>query len=200
RSLYFVGVQEPFFFYLDPHCTRPAARLLGGAGAGAPGSPPGLLSAADLDTYHTRRLRRLHVRDMDPSMLVGFLLRDRADFDSWKQQLSAGAAQHRSIVHLAEREPPQSQSQSQAQGQGRDSGHGAEERTGTGTGQGAAAPNGRGGVREEAVDEVEVLSDDDDDDEADDGFVGGGLFHCGDHFDAAAFDMISTQPDLTKPT
>ncbi|KAL3469033.1 hypothetical protein BJX99DRAFT_242266 [Aspergillus californicus] len=79
-SHYFVGVQGPHFFYLDPHSTRPTVRHCG---------PPEnhKYSEADVDTYHTRRLRRLHIKDMDPSMLIGFLIKDENDWNDWKTRV-----------------------------------------------------------------------------------------------------------------
>lgn len=41
----------------------------------------------EVDTYHTRRLRRIHIKDMDPSMLIGFLIRDEADWADWKERV-----------------------------------------------------------------------------------------------------------------
>ncbi|KAL2841253.1 hypothetical protein BJY01DRAFT_14370 [Aspergillus pseudoustus] len=77
-SHYFVGVQGSHFFYLDPHTTRPATRhvLTGDQ-----------YTKDEIDTYHTRRLRRLHIQDMDPSMLIGFLIKDERDWDDWKDRV-----------------------------------------------------------------------------------------------------------------
>lgn len=57
----------------------------------------------DLDSYHTRRLRRLHVKDMDPSMLIAFLIRDEADWRSWRNAISQ--MQGKAVVHVADTEP-----------------------------------------------------------------------------------------------
>lgn len=43
----------------------------------------------ELDTYHTRRLRRIHVKDMDPSMLIGFLIKDEDDWVDWKTRIAS---------------------------------------------------------------------------------------------------------------
>lgn len=51
----------------------------------------------EIETYHTRRLRRIHIRDMDPSMLIGFIIKDREDWAHWKSGVSA---QEKPIVHV----------------------------------------------------------------------------------------------------
>ncbi|KAL4911827.1 hypothetical protein BDW62DRAFT_216968 [Aspergillus aurantiobrunneus] len=78
-SHYFIGVQGSHFFYLDPHNTRPAPTF----------SKSGSLTQDDIDTYHTRRLRRLHIQDMDPSMLIGFLIKDETDWEDWKARVTS---------------------------------------------------------------------------------------------------------------
>ncbi|PWY65027.1 hypothetical protein BO70DRAFT_324980 [Aspergillus heteromorphus CBS 117.55] len=88
-SHYFVGTQGSSLFYLDPHNTRPAIpeREL---------SEP--YSAVNIDSYHTRRLRRIHVKDMDPSMLIGFLIRNEEDWLDWITRVRA--VEGRPIIHV----------------------------------------------------------------------------------------------------
>ncbi|KAL1995358.1 hypothetical protein VTN49DRAFT_1545 [Thermomyces lanuginosus] len=94
QSHYFVGVQNEHFFYLDPHHTRPAL----------PRRDDGESYTQDeLDSYHTRRLRRLHVDDMDPSMLIGFLIMNETDWEDWKQRVSSSPG--KPIVHIFPNEP-----------------------------------------------------------------------------------------------
>lgn len=88
-SHYFVGVQDSHLFYLDPHLTRPALPCRG---------VEELYTQDELDSYHTGRLRRIHIKDMDPSMLIGFLIRDEADWTDWKQRLASTPGQP--IVHI----------------------------------------------------------------------------------------------------
>lgn len=52
----------------------------------------------ELDTYHTRRLRRIHIKDMDPSMLIGFLIKDDADWADWKERVRSTPG--KPIVHI----------------------------------------------------------------------------------------------------
>ncbi|KAB8245266.1 putative cysteine protease atg4 [Aspergillus flavus] len=88
-SHYFIGTQGPYFFYLDPHTTRPAV----------PYSIDGrLLSKTEISTYHTRRLRRIHIQDMDPSMLIGFLVRNEDDWEDWKGRV--GSVVGKQIIHV----------------------------------------------------------------------------------------------------
>ncbi|KAL1303167.1 hypothetical protein AAFC00_006594 [Neodothiora populina] len=96
-SHYFIGVQGSRYFYLDPHFTRP----------GMPLSP----SEADMATCHTRRIRALHVTQMDPSMLLGFLIRDEADWKSWREAITTRLApvvqggKSSCVVHVHDTEP-----------------------------------------------------------------------------------------------
>ena len=90
-SHYFIGVQDSDFFYLDPHQTRPALPYHDRVDE---------YSDADISSCHTRRLRRLNIQDMDPSMLIGFLIRDEEDWNTWSaavQQVPGKA-----IIHVAD--------------------------------------------------------------------------------------------------
>ncbi|KAL1958479.1 hypothetical protein VTO42DRAFT_4343 [Malbranchea cinnamomea] len=93
-SHYFIGVQGEYFFYLDPHHTRPAFPY---------DAWKTTLETDKLNTYHTRRLRRIHVREMDPSMLIGFLIRDEEDWRNWKERVRSGA--FKPIIHIFDQEP-----------------------------------------------------------------------------------------------
>ncbi|KAG8529264.1 uncharacterized protein KY384_005899 [Bacidia gigantensis] len=93
-SHYFFAHQGDQIFYLDPHFTRPALpfRL-----------DPARYTAEEVESSHTRRLRRLHLKDMDPSMLLGFLIRDRTDWDRWREALKTLPS--KPVVHIADKEP-----------------------------------------------------------------------------------------------
>lgn len=88
-SHYFIGHQGDSFFYLDPHSTRPAL--------------PQQLSTEDIETCHTRRVRRLGIAEMDPSMLLGFLIRSKEDFEEWKKAVSE--TEGKAIIHVHDKEP-----------------------------------------------------------------------------------------------
>ncbi|KAE8349065.1 putative cysteine protease atg4 [Aspergillus coremiiformis] len=88
-SYYFIGTQGSYLFYLDPHSTRPAS----------PYNVAGeSLSREEINTYHTRRLRRIHMQDMDPSMLIGFLVRNEDDWEDWKRRIALTAG--KPIIHV----------------------------------------------------------------------------------------------------
>lgn len=75
-SHYFVGVQGDYFFYLDPHFTRTGIKHH---------ENPADMTQEEVDSCHTRRLRRLHVKEMDPSMLLAFLIRDEDEWKAWRR-------------------------------------------------------------------------------------------------------------------
>ncbi|EHA50011.1 cysteine protease ATG4 [Pyricularia oryzae 70-15] len=99
-SHYFVGAQRSdedqgsYLFYLDPHHTRPALPFH---------EDPQLYTPSDVDSCHTRRLRRLHIREMDPSMLIGFLILDEENWHAWKS--SVKHVQGKSIITVSEHDP-----------------------------------------------------------------------------------------------
>ena len=93
-SHYFFGIQGDQFFYLDPHVTRPALRFH---------TNPSDYTQEELDSCHTRRLRRLPLKDMDPSMLIAFLIKDEEDWSSWRRAI--GTPLGKPVVHVADEEP-----------------------------------------------------------------------------------------------
>lgn len=88
-SHYFVGVQDSHLFFLDPHCTRPTLPSR---------RPDEAYTPEELDTYHTRRLRRINIKDMDPSMLIGFLIKDEIDWTDWKERVQSTPG--KPIIHI----------------------------------------------------------------------------------------------------
>lgn len=88
-SHYFIGHQGEQFFYLDPHSTR----------ALLPQQP----SLEDVETCHTRRVRRLKLTEMDPSMLLGFLIHSKEEFEEWRKAVSE--TEGKAIIHVHDREP-----------------------------------------------------------------------------------------------
>ncbi|RFN46437.1 cysteine protease atg4 [Fusarium flagelliforme] len=91
-SHYFIGAQGSFLFYLDPHHTRPALPYH---------EDPAEYTSEEIDSCHTPRLRRIHVREMDPSMLIGFLIQNEDDWQELKRRVKH--VQGKSIIHIAER-------------------------------------------------------------------------------------------------
>lgn len=94
-SHYFFAIQGDHFFYLDPHFTRPALPFYSNIGD---------YTVEEIDSCHTRRLRRLPLKDMDPSMLIAFLIKDDDDWRSWRQGIAKASG--KSVVHVADTEPP----------------------------------------------------------------------------------------------
>ncbi|ACO65690.1 predicted protein, partial [Micromonas commoda] len=77
-SLYFVGAQDEELFYLDPHTVQlavPLEQIWGCAQTGSPESGP-----FPTETYHCRSVLHMNARELDPSMVLGFYCRTRADF------------------------------------------------------------------------------------------------------------------------
>lgn len=94
-SHYFVGVHNDTFFYLDPHETRPALPYH---------ATPSEYTAEEIATCHTRRLRGLDIKEMDPSMLMSFLIRDEADWEDFKKRINE--VRGKKIVNIYPKEPP----------------------------------------------------------------------------------------------
>lgn len=133
-SHYFVATQANSFFYLDPHSTRPglpyrahthpqaaASTALASSTTStsssttvipspneavysnqASGKSP--YSLDEISSCHTRRIRRLQIREMDPSMLLAFLITSRDDYNAWKEGVRS--VQGKSVVHIQDQEPP----------------------------------------------------------------------------------------------
>lgn len=57
----------------------------------------------EVDSCHTRRLRKLSLTDMDPSMLIAFLIRDESDWLDWRQRIKD--VNGKPIIHVADTEP-----------------------------------------------------------------------------------------------
>jgi cysteine protease ATG4 len=104
-SHYFVGTQGSDFFYLDPHQTQPALPLHEDAND---------YTDEEIGSCHTRRLRRINVEEMDPSMLIGFLIRDEVDWHRWRESVREFPG--KAIIHVADKEPPQSGSSIEREG------------------------------------------------------------------------------------
>ena len=93
-SHYFFGIQDDQYFYLDPHVTRPALQYH---------LDPTDLTDEEVDSCHTRRLRRLPLKDMDPSMLLAFFIKDEGNWRSWRSAVSQTSG--KPVVHVADEEP-----------------------------------------------------------------------------------------------
>jgi len=94
-SHYFIGIQNDTFFYLDPHETRPALPYHENASE---------YTVEEVGTCHTRRLRGLDIKDVDPSMLMGFLIRNESDWEDFKRRVNE--VRGKKIVNVYAKEPP----------------------------------------------------------------------------------------------
>ncbi|KAG7860205.1 hypothetical protein KL939_001691 [Ogataea angusta] len=89
-SHYFFGFQGDYLFYLDPHVPQKALLIASEAPHESP-DPNHYVeveSGLDLDSVHTNKIRKLHLDQMDPSMLVGLLVENRASYDALKRDIS----------------------------------------------------------------------------------------------------------------
>ncbi|KAM3550411.1 hypothetical protein ARSEF4850_008361 [Beauveria asiatica] len=93
-SHYFVASQGNFLFYLDPHHTRLALPYKEAIND---------YTAEEIDSCHTSRLRRLHVQQMDPSMLIGFIIRSEEEWKEWRCGIKY--VQGKAIIHVADCDP-----------------------------------------------------------------------------------------------
>lgn len=80
-SFYFFGHQGNDLLYLDPHYPR---------------------HSTGYDTYHTRRISKLDIAALDPSMMIGVLINDQHDYDDFKSCLTEG---NNKIIHFHQAVP-----------------------------------------------------------------------------------------------
>lgn len=110
-SYYFVGQQGDSLFYLDPHTVRsavpyrhppPGVGFMSSCNLTSRGDEPGLFSSQDGDdwwssaysdselaTFHCDRAKRMPMRSLDPSMLLGFLVKDEASLADFTTRVRA---------------------------------------------------------------------------------------------------------------
>lgn len=70
-SYYFLGSHNGHLLYLDPHY------------------PQSVRASSIYDTFHTHNVQSLKIEDMDPSMLIGILIKCKEDYESFKNSCSA---------------------------------------------------------------------------------------------------------------
>ncbi|KAK9452957.1 hypothetical protein V1511DRAFT_463330 [Dipodascopsis uninucleata] len=93
-SHYFFGFQESNLFYLDPHFPRKALPYRTNYAS---------YTKDEIDSVHTRRVRNISLDVVDPSMLIGFLIRDKDDWIDWKDRIEQFSG--KKFIHLSRSEP-----------------------------------------------------------------------------------------------
>ncbi|CAO3564825.1 unnamed protein product [Mortierella alpina] len=97
-SYYFVGYQGDDLFYLDPHHSRCVVET----------KDLNDYTAEDFATYHCETIRKIDINSVDPSMLLAFYCRDRAEFDAFcgrVKELNARPGMGSSIFAIGEKAP-----------------------------------------------------------------------------------------------
>lgn len=64
------------------------------------------MTQEEIDSCHSRQPQSIAVKEMDPSMLIGFLIRDEDDWRQWRQALDSSPG--KAIIHVADTSPPSS--------------------------------------------------------------------------------------------
>ncbi|KAL0083106.1 hypothetical protein F4703DRAFT_1095013 [Phycomyces blakesleeanus] len=95
-SLYFIGLQGDELIYLDPHFSRPALET----------KNVSEYSEKDLSTYHCPIPRKIHITQVDPSMLLGFYCQTQEDFDIFCSQISE-ISKHCTPIFTVEQRAPE---------------------------------------------------------------------------------------------
>ncbi|EGW34341.1 uncharacterized protein SPAPADRAFT_59751, partial [Spathaspora passalidarum NRRL Y-27907] len=84
-SFYFLGYQDQDLLYFDPH------------------SPQLYENPINYTTYHTNNYQRLHIHMLDPSMMVGILVKDKSEYKEFKRCCTENANK---IVHFHPQQSP----------------------------------------------------------------------------------------------
>lgn len=126
-SYYFVGSQANSLFYIDPHHPRvalpvqlPPADLFAAAQSIPLSASSSTLAPEDfrderqrleaffrtaypdaaLRSYHCDKVRKMALSSLDPSMLVGFLIRDEADWNDFSTRIKRVEFDHQFFIFL----------------------------------------------------------------------------------------------------
>ncbi|KAJ7180454.1 hypothetical protein C8R46DRAFT_1210808 [Mycena filopes] len=94
-SYYFVGAQAEGLFYLDPHHSRSAVPIRSSSQAttekdmddAAEQYYASAYTAAELQTFHCDKVRKMPLHGLDPSMLVGFLCRNAEEWTDFRKRV-----------------------------------------------------------------------------------------------------------------
>jgi cysteine protease ATG4 len=67
----------------------------------------------EMASCHTRRLKKIDIREMDPSMLIGFLIRDEEDWKDWRRRVSDVPG--KAVIHVGDKQPTPTDSSQERQ-------------------------------------------------------------------------------------
>lgn len=126
-SYYFVGCQGDSLFYIDPHYTKPAVRPvpipgeLAAEASTLPLSDRHQVTAngraalddffacsytlRELDSFHSEKVRKMHISGLDPSMLLGLLCQTREDWQDLCRRMDAIKSTCTPIIHIVPEMP-----------------------------------------------------------------------------------------------
>ncbi|CCH41822.1 putative cysteine protease atg4 [Wickerhamomyces ciferrii] len=98
-SHYFFGFQGDHLFYLDPHLPQPALLHDDQLDTSVSESTE-IVSSLDVNSVHTKKLRKIHLSEVDPSMLLGFLIKDENEWIQWKEKVQNSPTKT-SVIHIS---------------------------------------------------------------------------------------------------
>jgi len=104
-SHYFFGFQGDYLFYLDPHLPQPAL-LHEDKLENSVSDSTEIISSLDIQSVHTKKLRKIHLSEVDPSMLLGFLIKSEDEWLNWKKKIQS-ANNKNSVVHISPDHTPE---------------------------------------------------------------------------------------------
>ena len=126
-SYYFVGTQGDSLFYIDPHHTKPAVKSvpipeeLQADLAATRLSPensdrtPGRMAVEDffassyslkeLESFHSEKVRKMHISGLDPSMLLGILCQTKDDWQDLCRRMDEIKSTCTPIIHIVPEMP-----------------------------------------------------------------------------------------------
>jgi len=87
-SFYFVGYQDEFVFYLDPHFVQEAV----------------LFNSEDFspETYQCTQPQKMLFSEIDPCLAIGFLCQDESDFRQFCHHVTSMSEHYQVLFSIAE--------------------------------------------------------------------------------------------------
>ncbi|CAG8722937.1 13830_t:CDS:2 [Cetraspora pellucida] len=94
-SYYFIATQADDLYYLDPHHSRPALEL----------KSMEEYTEEELSTFHCDTLRKIHISQLDPSMLLGFYCRTSDEFEDFCKRVEEISEKYKPVFTIAQEAP-----------------------------------------------------------------------------------------------